>query len=172
MSGYKSFAVAGVGSIGTFFVDELIKLKKAGIVNSVSALTRPVRALRITHVIQFTDRLQIISQGSKTIVPDGAQAVRVDYADPAALKAALHGVDVVISALGGDAIQVQLPIAEAAKAAGVKLFVPSEFGNPTTGDHSPGPLRPKSDLHAILKKLGLPYTLFFTGPWPDYCFVP
>ena len=44
-----------------------------------------------------------------------------------------HKVEVVISALAFGALPAQRPIAEAAKDAGVKLFVPSEYGMPTEG---------------------------------------
>ena len=54
-----------------------------------------------------------------------------------------HAVDAVVITLGGGADSehvitvVQIAIARAAKAAGVKLFVPSEFGTNTEG-HAPG----------------------------------
>lgn len=44
-----------------------------------------------------------------------------------------HNVEVVISALAYGALPAQWPIADAAKEAGVKLFVPSEYGMPTEG---------------------------------------
>lgn len=106
-------------------------------------------------------------------MPDGARAVPVDYADTAALTAALRGIDVVISALGGAALLVQIQLAEAAKAAGVKLFVPSEFGNPTQGiSASEGPIGQKVQVQEALKKIGLPYALFWTGPFSDFIFIP
>ena len=45
MSGYKSFAIAGLGNLGTFLVSEFVKLKSAGTIESVSILTRKVRLL-------------------------------------------------------------------------------------------------------------------------------
>lgn len=44
-----------------------------------------------------------------------------------------HNVEVVISALAYGALPAQWPISDAAKEAGVKLFVPSEYGMPTEG---------------------------------------
>lgn len=106
-------------------------------------------------------------------MPDGALAVAVNYADTAALTAALRGVDVLISVLGGNGLLVQIPLAEAAKAAGVKLFVPSEFGNPnekiSTSDSLIGQ---KVQVQETLKKIGLPYALFWTGPFSDFVFIP
>lgn len=66
-------------------------------------------------------------------------------------------------------------VAEAAKAAGVKLFIPSEFGNPTTEVKEPetkGFIVEKLRLHQRLRELNLPFVLFFTGPWPEFCLTP
>lgn len=54
----------------------------------------------------------------------GASVVAVDYDSPASLVAALKGVEVVISAIGGHDFSVQKVIANAAKEAGVQVFVP------------------------------------------------
>lgn len=69
MSGYKSFAVAGVGHIGTFFVDELLQLKKAGVINSVSALTRLVRTFGIVQLLPSINRRRLIFSGIKQHYP-------------------------------------------------------------------------------------------------------
>ena len=92
----------------------------------------------------------------------------VDYSSPSSLQSALSGVDVVISTVGAAALGLQDTIASSAKAAGVKLFVPSEFGNPTEGATT-GPLGIKNALRKKLKEeIKLPYTAFFTGPFTDY----
>ncbi len=60
----------------------------------------------------------------------GAQAVEADLTDPAALRHATTGVDVVVSALaGGRAVIVdgQIALARASKASGVRRFFPSDF---------------------------------------------
>lgn len=104
-------------------------------------------------------------------MPDGAQVVHVDYADTAALTTALHGIDVLVAVLGGSAFLLQIPLAEAAKAAGVKLFVPSEFGNPTeeisANDDFFGQ---KVQVLEAVKMIGLPYALFWTGLFSDFIF--
>lgn len=61
----------------------------------------------------------------------GADIVSVNYTDKAALTTALKGVDVVISTLTSFALEQQITLAETAKEAGVKAFVPSEFGTPS-----------------------------------------
>lgn len=54
----------------------------------------------------------------------GAQIAVVDYSDPSSVKSALQGVDIVVSALAGGGFGFQTVLADAGKAAGVKLFVP------------------------------------------------
>ena len=100
-----------------------------------------------------------------------AKLIPVDYADKESIKKALTGVDVVISTIPGMAVDVQPIIAEAAKEAGVSLFVPSEFGGPTEGE-TEGFLGAKAKIHEQLKVIGLPYALFYTGGFSDYLWVP
>ena len=42
MSGYKNFAVAGTGNIGSYIVQQLLKDKASGIINEVVVLSRQV----------------------------------------------------------------------------------------------------------------------------------
>lgn len=72
-------------------------------------------------------------------------------------------------------MSIQFPLADAAKSAGVKLFIPTEFGNPTEDNGTiseKSPLATKLATQKKLKELGLPYALFFTGPFTDFCFIP
>jgi hypothetical protein len=73
-------------------------------------------------------------QGSKTTIEGDAKVITVDYSNKESIKSALSGVDVVICTLSGMALGLQAEIAEAAIEAGVKLFVPSEFGNSSEGE--------------------------------------
>jgi uncharacterized protein YbjT (DUF2867 family) len=150
MSGYKNFAVVGAGAIGGFIIRQLLTDKAAGTVNDVVVLTR---------------------QGSKTTVDPAAKLITVDYSNKESIKKALTGVDVVISTISGTALDVQPRIAEAAKEVGVELFVPSEFGGPTEGE-TEGYFGAKANIQEQLKAIGIPYTLFYTGPFSDYLWVP
>ena len=69
--------------------------------------------------------LQIDSPAAVELAALGATITEVDYASPASLAKALEGVDVVISTLAGAGFGAQVPLADAAKAAGVQLFLPS-----------------------------------------------
>ena len=93
--------------------------------------------------------------------------IPVDYSNPESIKGALTGVDVVISTISGAALDVQGKIAEAAKEAGVKLFIPSEFGGITEGE-SEGMSGQKAGIQDQLKALGIPYLFCYTGPFADF----
>jgi len=95
----------------------------------------------------------------------------VDYSNPESIKGALSGVDVVISTISGTALEVQGKIAEAAKEAGVKLFIPSDFGNVTEGE-TEGMFGEKAGIQTQLKRLGVPYAIFYTGPFADFIWEP
>ncbi|BGP24101.1 hypothetical protein JCM10295v2_003003 [Rhodotorula toruloides] len=79
----------------------------------------------------------------------------VDYSSSSSLVDALKGVDA------------------AAKEAGVKLFVPGEFGNPTTNIEQ-AEVHPimygKKQIQDLLKSVGLPTLLVFNGPFSDTTF--
>ena len=107
------------------------------------------------------------TKGSKTTIEGDARVIQVDYSNDESIKHALTGVDVVISTVSIPALDVQGKIAAAAKEAGVKLFVPSEFGGITEGE-TKGLFAVKANLQGQLKALGLPYVLFYTGPFADY----
>ena len=93
--------------------------------------------------------------------------IPVDYSDKESVKSALSGIDVVVSTIAQAALGLQEGIAEAAKEAGVKLFVPSEFGTPTEGA-TEGHFIEKAGIQDQLKSVGLPYALFYTGAFADF----
>ena len=101
----------------------------------------------------------------------GAQIAPVNYSDKTALVSALAGIDVVISALPNAVLDQQVLVAEAAKEAGVKAFAPSEFGMATDKGNE-GPLAAKKNSVQKIQDLGLPTTLFFTGGFADWIWLP
>ncbi|KAH7099987.1 NAD(P)-binding protein [Auriculariales sp. MPI-PUGE-AT-0066] len=148
---YRTFAIAGgAGGLGSFITKALL---------SQGA------------------EVGILTRSHDTVIPSGAIAKVVDYADPASLSAALQGVEVVVSTLNRAGLAQQPALADAAKAVGVKLFVPSEFGGATAGKtpeslHGKNLQYGKTQMHQHLRKIGLPYTLYFTGWFTDYDFIP
>lgn len=66
---------------------------------------------------------------SKATFPEGTDVVKVDYSSSDSLQSALQGQHAVISTLTTLAIDAQFAFIDAAIAAGVKRFLPSEFGS-------------------------------------------
>lgn len=103
-------------------------------------------------------------------VTQGAKFATIDYDDRSTLAAAFEGVDVVISTVGASAILAQKLLADAAKAAKVKIFAPSEFGTPSA--KLEGGIALKRQTRDYLQEIGLPYAILYTGPFADMLFSP
>ncbi|KPI43384.1 uncharacterized protein AB675_7068 [Cyphellophora attinorum] len=111
----------------------------------------------LAHEIESSSTSQFVFLSRRPVeglAKKGWQVMVVDYRDQRALQFKLAGTDVVLSTVCGDA---QVALMEAAAAAKVKRFVPSEFsGNPSR--------RPTSDLidkghrRAIVRLAGLEST--------------
>ncbi|TFK51515.1 NAD-binding protein [Heliocybe sulcata] len=160
MSGFKNFAIAGVGRIGEFVAEELLKLKPDGRVSSVVILTRG----------RSDATLEKLSSLGATIVP-------VDWSSPSTITSALASahIEVVISGLPVPAHHLQPTLADAAKQAGVKLFLPSEWGSNTTatGDNGKDDFSAAMQkMHKKLREIDLPYALVANGYWSDFIFIP
>ena len=123
------------------------------------------------HLCQTHAHTNKTSQESKANVGTGAKLITVDYSNKESIKKALTGVDVVICTLAVAALNLQPGIAEAAKEAGVKLFVPSEFGGQTEGT-TEGLYGAKARIQERLKAISIPYAIFLTGPFSDFIWVP
>ncbi|CAK5266031.1 unnamed protein product [Mycena citricolor] len=146
MSSYSSFALVGAGTLGG-----------------------PVLAALAG---QTSAKVILLSRSASKTVPANVQVVQVpSYDDVPAVTATLraHNVEVIVSTLNTAAILAQLPLADAAKQAGVKLFVPSEFGLSTEGA-SEGPWAEKNKIIEKLQSVGVPYLRIFTGLFIE--FVP
>lgn len=67
---------------------------------------------------------------SNATFPSNVKVIKVDYSDKSALTKALIGQDVVISTVGGEGLfdDFGTSLVQAAIDAGVKWFIPSEFG--------------------------------------------
>jgi uncharacterized protein YbjT (DUF2867 family) len=105
MSALKNIAVAGAaGDLGSAVFNALVKSGKF----NLTVLTRA---------------------DSKSTFPSGTKVVKVDYDSLDSLTAALQGQDAVVSTVGSLVIPSQNLLIDAAVAAGVKRFIPSEFGS-------------------------------------------
>ncbi|KAG5646449.1 hypothetical protein DXG03_003499 [Asterophora parasitica] len=140
MSKYSSFAVVGAGFVGLPIIKALVSQNA-----SVVVLTRSTS----TSKSDFGDEV--------TVAP-------VNYTDIASVIHALkeNHVQVVICTFGNEGLSSQNTVAEASKAAGVKLFVPSEFGLPTEGAaESLFAVKDKSAKY--IQSLGMPTARFYNG---------
>ncbi|KAJ6549845.1 hypothetical protein B0H19DRAFT_1211410 [Mycena capillaripes] len=145
MSSYKSFAVIGAGTLGS------------RIVAAFAAQNIPVVVLA--------------RPGSKSteMLPAGVKLAIVDTSDAAAVAAIFkkHTIDVVLSTVTGHGLGAQKSFIEAAKAANIKLFVPSEYGVPTEGLNE-GVWAEKNKIAEHLKSAGIPSLRIYNGAFTEY----
>uniref|UniRef100_A0A0W0EZE8 NAD(P)-binding domain-containing protein n=1 Tax=Moniliophthora roreri TaxID=221103 RepID=A0A0W0EZE8_MONRR len=154
MSNYKSFALVGAnGHIGKHILKAFLSVG--------------VNPLILTRKTSNTD----------TALPSSLTVAKVDIDNVEEIAEVLkkHGIEVVVSAIAGSALDAQQKaLADAAKEAGVKLFAPSEYGVATEGvshspnAHSASPLVQKDQFAEYLKSKGLPWTRFFTGAFNGF----
>ncbi|KAF1966260.1 isoflavone reductase family protein-like protein CipA [Bimuria novae-zelandiae CBS 107.79] len=105
--------------------------------------------------------------------PDKAKVIRVDYDSFDDLKSAFAGQDAIVSNLATSALAIEPKIIDAAIAAGVKRYLPSEFGSNTTDPRlvaavpvSQGKVSIQDYLKSKSKEIS--YTNVITGPFFDW----
>ncbi|KAK7429842.1 hypothetical protein QQZ08_003687 [Neonectria magnoliae] len=110
---------------------------------------------------------------SKRLPPD-VKIVSVDYESLESIRGALQGFDAVVNALPGHLEEIQLRVLDAAIAAGVGRYIPSEFGS----DHRQ-PAAQRIPLSATKIKVDnavqkaaaegrIEYTSLLGGPWLEW----
>uniref|UniRef100_A0A060SY51 ARAD1A09636p n=1 Tax=Blastobotrys adeninivorans TaxID=409370 RepID=A0A060SY51_BLAAD len=105
-----------------------------------------------------------------------AKVAKVDYGSLDSLKNAFSGQDVVVSTLGVGAVprDTHLRLVDAAAAAGVKRFIPSEYGCDTTNPNTAklpvfgDKIAVQDHLKKASEQSGLSYSLLMTGPFLDW----
>lgn len=149
MSAFKNVAIAGAaGSLGSAVFKQL------------AASDLKVRVLR---------RL-----GSKSTYPAGTDVVDVDFESVDSLKAALEGQDAVVATLASESIAAQQTLIDASVAAGVKRFIPSDFGsnldNPKTRALPVYMQKVKIQEYLVEKSkvTGLSYTVVYNSAFLDW----
>ncbi|OQV11222.1 hypothetical protein CLAIMM_15085 [Cladophialophora immunda] len=79
-------------------------------------------------------RISVVSRESSTYrAPAGVIQLKTDYSHKS-LVGIFQGQDVVVSTIAGHALLEQIQIVDAAIEAGVKRFIPSEFGSDTSNE--------------------------------------
>ncbi|KAF7348228.1 NmrA domain-containing protein [Mycena sanguinolenta] len=140
MHGYSSFAIFGCGLIGTPIAKELVA--------------------RGASVVMFV-RPGTCSEAVRQKLDD-VDVHEAEYTECDTILRLLkeNAVQVVISTMSAADVAVQNQLASTARAAGVELFVPSEFGVVTDGiGHNKG----GSSTIEHLKSIGLPFAIFYAG---------
>ncbi|KAK3316791.1 hypothetical protein B0H66DRAFT_305784 [Apodospora peruviana] len=111
-----------------------------------------------------------------TTYPSDITIKQVDYSSPESLISALTGINALISAVPARSAPAQKLIIDAAVAAGVKSFVPSEFGldstNAALNKDFAGLWTSKVEIQTYLAELKsagkIDYALIFTGLFLDW----
>jgi uncharacterized protein YbjT (DUF2867 family) len=146
---FKSFAIVGAGPhIGIPIVKAFLAIN-----TPILVIARP------------SSNVSALPTGDQNL-----KVVRADYASSPDIIKVLqeHNIDVLISAVslvtGG--VAAQYSFAEAAKVAGVKLFVPSEFGTKVQSEE--GPAAAKHRFAKYLKSIGLPSLRIYNGLFHEF----
>lgn len=112
--------------------------------------------------------------GSKSTFPEGTKVVEVDYNSLDSLTSALTGQDAVVSTFASEALGGQNTLIDAAAAAGVKRFLPSEFGsnldNPKARQLPVFGFKVQTQEYLIAKakETGITYTFVYNSAFLDW----
>ncbi|PGH27363.1 hypothetical protein AJ80_00841 [Polytolypa hystricis UAMH7299] len=147
MASTRVALLGATGETGTSILNELLKDDKFSIV----ALIRP-SSLQKPSVQAFRQK--------------GIEIRGLDLEAPLqTLVAALKDIDILISAIGPMALLTQIPLATAAKEAGVKRFVPCAFITIAPPDGIMLLRDEKEKVYNHIKKIYLPFTVIDVGWW-------
>ena len=143
--------VGSTGNLGPHLIKEL---SKQG--HKVSALIRP-------QTLSNEEKMRPLREAGVTII-------KGDLDDHRSLARACTGQDVVVSAVGGGQIMQQVDLAQAAQAAGVQRFIPSEFGVDPFGPaaDSCDLVQMKAEAQEEIKKTGIPLTPIYTNGFMEF----
>ena len=124
------------------------------------------------HLISLTRPASVSKPANQKLAAQGVEIRGLDITSPhSTLVTALRDVDVLISTIAGvDELLQQIPLATAAKEAGVKRFFPSAWLPiiPAGGLHILRDL--KEQVYNHVKQLGLGYTIVDIGWWYQISF--
>ncbi|KAF8853459.1 isoflavone reductase family protein-like protein CipA [Acephala macrosclerotiorum] len=105
----------------------MVSIKNVAVVGASGALGAPVlKAIVDSGKFHVT---AVSREGSKSTFPSSVKVVKADYSSVDSLTTAFKGQDAIISAVSTEGFLGQLVLIDAAIAAGVKRFLPSEFGS-------------------------------------------
>ncbi|KAJ1906209.1 hypothetical protein LPJ81_001469 [Coemansia sp. IMI 209127] len=157
---YSRVAVVGTGGYGWHFLKALVHSKHFATVRAVTRKSTNDTAKQ-TRIQQLKDR--------------GVHVFEYDNATVEVFEEAFEDIDVVVSAVAIAGVPDQIPMIDGALLAGVKWFIPSEYGvvhYPSTWMPFSSPLAAKSlvqdHLGNTAKSKGMAHTIIYTGLALDY----
>lgn len=146
-------------------------ITKVAIAGAKGDLGEPVFEQLLKAGFQIT---VITRKGSSHIWPSNITVKEVNYDSLDSLTEALQGQDAVVSTITTSSLSAQINLIDAAVKAGVKRFIPSEFGSDTfNAKASQLPFcKPKIEVQQALKKAAaessLTWTAVLCGPFLDW----
>ena len=124
MAVIKNVAIIGVSS--RVDMSSLYLLSRTHIKQAAGALGEPT----LNALVKSSFNVTVLARSTtKGTFPPSVKTVTIDYEDVASITEALRGQDAVVSTVASEAILAQTAVIDAAVAAGVKRFIPSEFGS-------------------------------------------
>ncbi|KAI0121944.1 NAD(P)-binding protein [Daldinia grandis] len=146
-------------------------ITKVAIAGAKGDLGEPVLEQLLKAGFQVT---VITRKGSSHTWPSNVTVKEVDYNSLDSLTEALQGQEAVVSTITTSSLSAQINLIEAAVKAGVKRFIPSEFGSDTFNAKATQLpcYKPKIEVQEVLKKAAagssLTWTAVLCGPFLDW----
>ncbi|KAH8914488.1 NAD(P)-binding protein [Atractiella rhizophila] len=113
-------------------------------------------------------RIYVLTRQDNPDVPShpNISIVKVDYSSPDTIAASLQGkgIEVLVSTIGGNLL-AQEPLVKAAKKAGIKLYVPSEYGSIPKENT---PLASKITIRKLAEAEGIPTAIYLNSLFYEY----
>ncbi len=166
MSLQNILLIGATGRVGSAIIRALLSQK--GKFNQLGAVTSPASYADPAKKAKWA----LLEQ-------QGVQIITVDLTNTAAMTEAFRGWDALIAAFGFPAAKMQFPVIDAAAAAGIKRFIPSEFGFDLTipSNRAERVYAVKVAVSECLKsiaesQLGFSYTIVAVGAYADFPFMP
>lgn len=128
----------------------------------------------VLKALLSTFEVTVISRASsKSTYPDSVRVIHTsDDHSHQELVDAFKGQDAVVVTFAGSNSELQIKLADAAKEAGVKRFIPADFGSCDATSQLALDLMPlyrkKLEVQQYLKNSGLPWTSIVSGHFFDY----
>jgi len=151
----------------------MVSIKNIALTGASGTLGQPVlKALIDSGKFNIT---ALTRETSNATFPTSVRVAKVNFDSLESLTAVLKGQDAVVSLVGSSGLQGQSLVVEAAVAAGVKRFIPSEFGsdtnNPKAAQLPVFALKVATQKYVKAKAASNPdftYTLIHNGPFLDW----